>query len=418
MSKEKGIHFAEDCKFHRRAGVYHASREDLLASSLAFQRELINHIIPEVQPDIIHCNDWMTGLIPAAAKKMGIPTLFTIHNIHSQRATLADIDHRGIAGDEFWDELYFENYPDNYEESFWFNPIDFLASGIRAADHVNVVSPSFLEEVISGHHDNIPGHISHLLWHKNDLGKASGIINAPDGSFDPLTDVYLPENYGPGNHRAGKAANKIALQRKVGLVEDDQVPLFFWPSRLDPTQKGCQLLAHIIHDVVRYDHASSKLQFVISADGPFLEHFHEIVRRHGLEQQVAVRGFSEDLSHLAFAASDFVLMPSSFEPCGLPQMIGCCYGSLPVVHHTGGLKDTVKHFNESHETGNGFAFNNFDSEGLRWAINEAMSFRQLPLEKQQKTVERVMTEAKEQFSPRSLVNNYSALYQKILATSA
>ncbi|MDB4360286.1 glycogen/starch synthase, partial [Akkermansiaceae bacterium] len=116
------IHLAEDCKFYRRGGVYQACKEDLLMSALAFQRDLINHIIPRVKPDIIHCNDWMTGLIPAEAKKLGIPTLFTIHNIHTQEATLAQLENTGIPAGDFWDELYFGSYPESFDESYWTNP--------------------------------------------------------------------------------------------------------------------------------------------------------------------------------------------------------------------------------------------------------------------------------------------------------
>jgi len=178
ISVGKRIHLAEDCKFYRRGGVYQACKNDLLMSALAFQRDLINHIIPRVKPDIIHCNDWMTGLIPAEAKKLGIPTLFTIHNIHSQETTLAQLENAGIPGGDFWDELYFGNYPGSYDESYWTNPIDLLASGILAATHVNVVSPTFLDEVAMGHHESIPAHLSHLLYHKREAGAASGIIMA------------------------------------------------------------------------------------------------------------------------------------------------------------------------------------------------------------------------------------------------
>lgn len=406
------IHLAEDCKFYRRGGVYKACKEDLLLSALAFQRDLINHIIPRVEPDIIHCNDWMTGLIPAEAKKLGIPTVFTIHNIHTQKATLAQLDSSGIPGGDFWDELYFDNYPHGYDESYWTNPIDLLATGIRAADHVNVVSPTFLDEIITGHHQNIPGHISHLLYHKYAEGNASGIINAPDRSFNPQVDQYLPVEYGPRRHHTAKPQLKVELQKLLLLREDPNVPVLFWPSRLDPIQKGCQLLAEILYELTQ-DYAHLGLQIVMIADGPYQQTFQGMVKYHGLEDRVAVHSFSESLSHLGYGGSDFVLMPSSFEPCGLPQMIGARYGALPIAHATGGLKDTVKHLDIHANVGNGFLFDHFTPQGLRWAIDQALDFYQLPAESKDPQIARIMVESKEEFSDKRVVEDYLAIYDRL-----
>ncbi len=414
ISVGERIHLAEDCKFYRRGGVYQACKEDLLMSALAFQRDLINHIIPRVKPDIIHCNDWMTGLIPAEAKKLGIPTLFTIHNIHSQEATLAQLENSGIPGGDFWDELYFGNFPSNYDESYWTNPIDLLASGIRAATHVNVVSPTFLDEVAMGHHQSIPGHLSHLLYHKREAGAASGIVNAPDPSFNPQVDKHLPEalNYGPRRHHTIKPQLKADLQRRLLLNEDPSAPILFWPSRLDPIQKGCSLLGDIMGQILS-DYAELGLQIVMVADGPYQQHFRGIVAYHDLSARVAVHQFSESLSHLGYAGSDFVLMPSSFEPCGLPQMIGARYGSLPIAHATGGLKDTVKHLNIHANSGNGFLFEHFTAEGLRWAIDQALNFYKLPPDHKNPQIARVMEESKDDFSDKHVVEAYQNIYTQL-----
>jgi starch synthase len=354
----------------------------------------------------------MTGLIPAEAKKLGIPTLFTIHNIHTQKATLAQLDNSGIPGGDFWDELYFDNYPHSYDESYWNNPIDLLASGIMAADHVNVVSPTFLNEIITGHHSNIPGHISHLLYQKHEAGYASGIINAPDRSFNPQVDQYLPVEYGPRRHHTAKPELKLELQKLLLLKEDPKAPVLFWPSRLDPIQKGCQLLADILFQLTQ-DYAHLGLQIVMIADGPYQQHFRGIVKYHGLQDRVAVHPFSESLSHLGYGGSDFVLMPSSFEPCGLPQMIGARYGALPIAHATGGLKDTVSHLNVEQDTGNGFLFEHFSAEGLRWAIDQALAFYQLPDEIRNPQIARIMVESKEEFSDKRVVDDYCELYAKL-----
>lgn len=408
------IHLAEDCKFYRRGGVYQACKDDLLMSALAFQRDLINHIIPRVQPDIIHCNDWMTGLIPAEAKKLGIPTLFTIHNIHTQRATLAQLENTGIPAGDFWDELYFDKYPESYDESYWENPIDLLATGIMASDHTNVVSPTFLNEIIYGHHQNIPPHISHLLYHKTQAGAASGIVNAPDRSFNPQEDQHLPAQFGPKRHQQVKPELKLELQKRLLLTEDPKAPILFWPSRLDPNQKGCQLLAEILYQLI-HDYQDIGLQVVMIADGPYQQHFQGIANYHNLSDRIAVHPFSESLSHLGFGGSDFVLMPSSFEPCGLPQMVGARYGALPIAHATGGLKDTVQHLNVEENRGNGFLFEHFNSTGLRWAIDEALAFYRLPAATKDPQIARIMEQSKEQFSDKRVVQDYRKIYQDLLS---
>ena len=132
---EKRIHFAADRAFLYKEKVYSPSCKTNLKVSLAFQREVINNIIPRIKPDIIHCNDWMTGLIPAMARQYGIPCLFSIHNIHTMTSTLAEIEDRGIDAASFWQGLYFKRMPESYEESRKFNRVDFLCSGVFSAHY-------------------------------------------------------------------------------------------------------------------------------------------------------------------------------------------------------------------------------------------------------------------------------------------
>jgi glycogen synthase len=150
------------------------------------------------------------------------------------------------------------------------------------------------------------------------------------------------------------------------------------------------------------------------ANGSHQRHFHEIVRFHDLCDRVAVCDFEEPLSHLAFAASDFMLMPSRFEPCGLPQMASQIYGSLPVVHDTGGLHDTVAPLDLENGTGNGFRFETYDTGGLRWAIDQAMEFYAKPPDVREAVVARVMTEAAERFTHQVTARNYIDIYESML----
>lgn len=411
---EQRIHLAEDSIFYRRDCVYSPYENHRIA--LAFQREVINNIIPAVQPDLIHCNDWMTGLIPAAAKRLNIPSLFTVHNIHSERILLSEIEDRGIDAMDFWQHLYYEQTPGDYHWTRDHNPCNLLASGLFSSSHVNSVSTKFLEEVVYGYHDFVPENIKNELASKYHSGNASGILNAPDPSFDPSSDKHLEHHYTPKTHPKIKNKNKEQLQKRLGLTVNKDAPLFLWPSRLDPMQKGCQLLADIMYKIVdRY--SSENLQIAIIAEGSFKPYFEEIVHMHNMWDRVAIANFDEATSRLGYAASDFMIMPSKFEPCGLPQMISQKYGSLPVVHDTGGIHDTVENFNDDKTEGNGFAFQHYNTDGLEWAIDQAMHFHRLEPKFKAKTIKRIMTEANQRFNHEITAKEYIKRYEWILGKS-
>jgi starch synthase/alpha-amylase len=240
-----------------------------------------------------------------------------------------------------------------------------------------------------------------------------GILNAPDPAYNPRTDPLLVRTYGPDNHVAAKTENKRAFQKQVGLDVCDTAPLFFWPSRLDPVQKGCSLLSDILFQIVS-DYASENLQVAIVANGAYQRVFHDIVRQHEFANRVAVCDFSEPLSHLGYAASDFLLIPSRFEPCGLPQMISAICGSLPIAHDTGGLHDTVEHLNVQEHTGNGFVFKYHDPPGLRWAIDQAMEFYRLPAAVREAEVARIMRDGEARFNHSVTAQQYFDIYEHML----
>ena len=338
---DERIHLAEDRCFYYRDTVYDRG-DGNVKLALAFQREVINNIIPHVQPDLVHCNDWMTGLVPAAARAMGIRSLFTVHNIHTRQLTLPQIEDFGIDAAEFWNELYYSAMPGNYEYTRNCNiPVDLLASGIFAAHYVNTVSPAFLDEIVRGEHDFVPDAIRSEIRAKAAAGCAEGILNAPDGNNDPATDDALPVKYGPDTQAAGKLAAKRRLQEDLGLDRDDNATILFWPSRLDPVQKGCSLLTDILYSIV-HRYWDRDLQVVVVANGAYQGVFRDIVNFHGIHNRVAVADFNEPLSRLAYAGSDFVLMPSLFEPCGLPQMQAPIYGSTRAASPTASRRSTPR----------------------------------------------------------------------------
>ena len=409
LSDER-IHLAEDRCFYYRDTVYDRG-DGNVKLSLAFQREVINNIIPFVQPDLIHCNDWMTGLIPAAARRMGIPCLFTVHNIHTQKLNLAHIEDAGIDAAEFWMNLYYSYPPYNYEESRERNPIDLQASGCFAAHFINTVSPTFLTEIVNGWHSFIPDSIRNEIRNKFNAGCAVGILNAPDSSDNPAIDDKIPFKYGPDSHVEGKRQNKLALQHALGLEEDANKALFFWPSRLDPVQKGPQLLTDI---AFRFLDRHPDAQIAVIANGPYQQPFWDIREFHQLHGRVGVHNFEGRLSQLGFAASDFTLMPSLFEPCGLPQMQAPIYGSLAVAHNTGGLHDTVETLDANASRGNGFVFDTYDSNGLFWAMDRAMDFFHADAAVREREIRRIMTESLSRFNHRACAQEYINLYEKML----
>ena len=407
------IHLAQDRAFFYRDYIYSGYDFENIKISLAFQREVINSIIPRVQPDLIHCNDWMTGLIPAVARQLDIPCLFTIHNIHTAKSLLSEIEDMGIDGASFWQNLFFEYFPSNYENTRDSIPIDFLTNGVFAAHFVNTVSPTFLKEIIQGRHGFVKSSMQRELCNKSNAGCAVGILNSPDSSFSPKFDDALICKYSAKNHIFGKKKNKRFLQKTLGLIQDTRAPVFFWSSPLDPVQKGCQLMAEILYKVVsRY--WKQNLEIVFIADGEFQRHFKEIVRFHKLSDRVSICGFNDRLARLAYGASDLVLMPSSFEPCGLPQMIGPIYGALPVAHDTGGIHDTVDHLDIDRNTGNGFLFKAFGQESLSRAIDQAMNFYMLPIKEKERQINRIMLQSARRFNHRVTAQNYIDLYEKML----
>lgn len=409
------IHLAQDRIFYYRAQVYSGYHEEAMRIALVFQREVINHIIPIVRPDLIHCNDWMTGLIPGLARRRGIKSLFTLHNIHTREVPLQRIEETGIDAAEFWTNLYFNHLPTNgytqAREKLW---VDLLASGIFSAHYINTVSPRFLQEIVDGHHSAVTAAVRNEIRNKDCFGCASGILNAPDASYHPATDPALHQHYGPGDFPAGKAANKRELQVSLGLEVNASAPVFFWPSRLDPIQKGPELLTAILHRTVS-DYYDCGLQIVVVADGPHQRWLRQIVGKFELHKRVAVADFDERLSRLAYAGSDFVLMPSLFEPCGLAQMVAPIYGTLAVARATGGIADTLRPLDVATSTGNGFSFEHYDSGGFRWAIDRAMEFFRLPRQIREREIRRIMRESGREFSHESVARNYMALYEAMLA---
>lgn len=321
--------------------------------ALYFMRE------SEIQPDLVHCHDHHTGLIPFMMnyvpefeKLRGIPTVGTIHNGQYQ-------------GQMGWEML---NYLPGFNLSDsglldWNNIINPLAAMVKCTHAFTTVSEGYLNELM-----NEKGAGLESLY-RQESQKAYGLVNGIDTEvWNPETDEFLVENYGSNNFVSKKKANKKVLYERYKL--NKELPLVAFIGRF-AAEKGADLLPGIIQRMIM--ERSGDVNFFVLGSGnleveqKLLDVQHRFIGNFGLET-----GYNEALSHLIYAGADFLLMPSRVEPCGLNQMYAMRYGSIPIVRKTGGLNDTVPDIEE--KNGRGFQFNDADETGACWAIHKALDF--------------------------------------------
>jgi len=307
----------------------------------------------DFRPDIIHCHDWHTSLVPLGLKKakIALPCIFTIHNLAYQGSFDQEFFQRsGLSS--VWQEYIPVGAP---------RPsLNFMSQGILLADIVTTVSPSYASEILKSQYGE--GLEQLLSYRFNDL---YGIVNGIDyDEYNPATDPYLERNYDFTTIER-RVDNKLALQRKGGLPQNPDIPLFGMVSRLDE-QKGIDLLLQVIDPFI----TETRAQLVILGEGR--EHYHKLLAEAALKYPDRLSAFidyDERLAHLIYSGGDMFLMPSRFEPCGLGQLIAMRYGAIPVVRHTGGLADTVKDVTQAN--GNGFVFQNYTGIEMVEAIKRA-----------------------------------------------
>lgn len=314
-------------------------------------------------PDIVHCNDWHTAMVPMLARTQycgsmheGRRYLLSIHNIAFQ----------GKYGFDYVRDLL--SVEDRYFTSEYMELngcANFLKGGIVFADRISTVSPSYASEIKTPYYgEGLEG----ILTARS--AQLSGIINGIDRDvFNPKSDPLIPARYDKG-HLGGKAKCKAELQRSLGLNEEPSVPLLGMVSRMTE-QKGFELLACVLDDLMQREN----LQLVVLGTGEErFENFMRAAEGRYRGRLCSYIGYNEALAHLIYAGSDFFLMPSRFEPCGLSQMIAMRYGSIPIVRETGGLRDTVTPYNRFTDEGNGFSFANYDAWEMRDVIRFALKY--------------------------------------------
>lgn len=311
------------------------------------------------RPDIIHCNDWQTALIPVFLKTRyaghpalsSIATVLTIHNLAYQ----GTFDRSALPVIGLDDTLF---TPELLE---FYGRVNLLKGGLVYADMLNTVSRRYAEEIQTAEYGE---RLEGVLATRRD--SLSGILNGLDYmEWNPTSDRLLPATFSPANMK-GKAANKAALQQRFGLPQRKRTPLFGLVSRL-AGQKGLDLLAEVLPQLLQLD-----VQFTFLGTGE--QYYHDalsaLAAKHP-DKMGLVLGFDNALAHLIYAGSDLFLMPSRYEPCGLGQIISLKYGTIPVVRSTGGLADTISDFNAEHPEGNGFAFTGYSADALMEAMTRA-----------------------------------------------
>ena len=327
-----------------------------------FSRAVVR-MLPHLKfwPEVIHCNDWQTALVPIYLKDDGvredrfrsIRTVLSIHNIEYQgrygRETLGDLfglDH-GWADDG---------------TILMDGDVNLLKGAILCADAVNAVSPTYANEL------KMPYFAHRLDGIMRRCGyKLSGVLNGIDVKrYDPATDPHIAVNYSAAD-MSGKQADKAELQKILGLRQEPYVPIVGIVSRL-VSHKGLDLVCEVLHDMMELP-----LQLVIlgKGDRKYEEFFQWAANQY--PGRMAVRlDYNEELSMAIYAGADLFLMPSRSEPCGLSQMIAMRYGTVPIVRETGGLKDTVTPYEAWRDSGNGFTFANYASSDMLYVIREAV----------------------------------------------
>ncbi|SDH54755.1 starch synthase [Alteribacillus persepolensis] len=326
-----------------------------------FSRAIIE-ALPFLQhtPDVVHSHDWQTGLVPAFLKILnpipGVKTVFTIHNLQYQGKMPLEM---------FYDLL---NLPKEHVFGLeWDGLFNCMKAGIFHADLLTTVSPAYASEIQSEYF----GEGLHPLLQERS-GDLYGVINGIDTSaFHPKTDPALKKNY--SRSRNDKLMNKRFLQERTELPVDQDIPVIGIVSRL-VDQKGLTLVTRMLVEIMK-----ENVQLIILGTGDeAVESMLHQASAHHPHQVAFFNFFDEELARQIYAGSDFFLMPSRFEPCGLGQLIAMRYETVPIVRETGGLRDTVSPYNEYNNEGNGFSFTNFNAHDMFHTLQYALSIYRRP----------------------------------------
>ena len=402
-AKRLTIYFIRKPEYFDRPGLYNENGSDYWDNGerFIFFSKCIAHLARYLpwQPEIVHVHDWQTGLVPLmiqheknrAGWANAPRTCLTVHNLSYQ----------GL----FPKDAYaLTNLPPNYfhhECCEFYGRLNCLKAGIACADQITTVSPRYAREILT---EKYGERLDGLLRRRQ--AQIRGILNGVDyDDWRTVDNPHLPASYSVDD-LGGKAVVKTALQEEMGLPVAPGIPLFGVVSRL-AEQKGIAILLPALHEML-----STSMQLVLlgSGDPSYAQALRQLQRKYG--DRVAVRiGFDEGLSHRIEAASDFFLMPSRFEPCGLNQMYSLRYGTIPVVRATGGLDDSVVDATESVTAATGIKFYDYSGAALATALRKSLTLYGEP-----ELLQRYRTNGMTaDFSWEKTAARYCALYEGVLA---
>lgn len=355
-------YFIDNEYYFNRDGLYGHFDE---AEQFAFFSKALLKVLPMIdfKPDIIHCNDWQTGVVSIFLKAhfgqeifyKDIRTVYTIHNLKYQgifpKEILGDI--LGLSWDYF-----------NPEGLEFHDCVNYMKAGIVYSDMITTVSKTYSEEI---KHDFFGERLNGIINKRAD--RLFGIVNGIDYQVnDPATDKRIFKNYDAENIE-GKYENKWMLQQSLGLPQRGEVPVISIVSRL-VDQKGFDLIACVLDEFLSMD-----IQLIVlgTGDKKYEDMFKNAASKYPDKVSANIK-YDEVLAQRIYAGSDMFLMPSLYEPCGLSQLFSLRYGTVPIVRETGGLKDTVESYNEFTGEGTGFTFANYNAHEMLDAIKRAISF--------------------------------------------
>ncbi|TYQ12951.1 UNVERIFIED_CONTAM: starch synthase [Acetivibrio alkalicellulosi] len=391
------VYFIDNYHYFNRKDIYSYFDD---ADRFAFFCRAVLEMLPKInfKPDVIHCNDWHTGplcmLLNEKYKEYSfykdIKTLFTIHNLQYQ----GNFPKNALALFRLTDEIF---VPEKVE---FYGMFSFMKAGIVYCDIINTVSENYAKEIQTSQYGCKMDGL--LKVRSKDL---YGIVNGIDYDiFNPDTDRRLYKNYNIETLN-NKKNNKYQLQKELQLPKND-VPIIGLVSRF-AEQKGLNFIMDKIDEIIKND-----LQLVLLGEGDdyYETGFTELAKKYPDKIAVSI-GFNAPLAHRIYAASDFFLMPSRFEPCGLGQLISLRYGAIPIVRSTGGLAETVIDVEKDKERGNGFTYKDFTDEEMVKTINRAINYYNIRKEEWNELVKKAMTI---DFSWDKSAKKYALLYEKLV----
>lgn len=405
LGKNIDIYFVENKKLYDRDGLYGDASGDFPDNIERFKffnwqaLQLLKAI--DWPCDIVHCHDWHAALIPVYLKTTlqndpffkSLRSILTIHNLAFQ----------GVFPKDQFGKLDLPNDLLSENGFYFYDKVNLLKAGIIFSDEVTTVSPQYATDIQT---DEFGCGLNETLRRYKD--GVVGILNGLDYDYwNPAKDEFIPRKYEAAGFVEGKLENKIELQRQMDLPVNVDVPLFGFVGRLSH-QKGIDTIIQAIDEL-----ETDNLQIVIQGLGDE-RYYHELSDLKKQKEHLALAlEYNERLAHLIYAGSDWFLMPSQFEPCGLTQMISMCYGTPPLVNRTGGLVDTVKSFNEEKMIGNGLVCQENNPSAFASTIRRAVRL----FEKKKLYLKLVNNAMQSKFPWTDSAKKYKELYRCLLLES-